>query len=369
MQHRRQRLRGRSRSALGWMLFFFLSGHLLLGLYLQRRHPEFFDPEYTLRLLGLRARLAEAPDRSLALVLGSSRCVFGLRPETVMEQVPNRQPETLLFNFAMLGVGPVSERLLLHHVLGQGIRPQWLFVEVWPPFLLQKGHFDEEANIFSRHLCWSDLPILARLYHQIWETANPLITATLTPLVHYRPAVLEHYAPSLVPTRLRGESKVKEYFATQFDNYGWMALPISAMGSADRQQLPERTGKTLKPVFEDFQVNDVSKQALQELLQECRDKNIRVAFLLMPEHSVVRGWYPSMQSQLTSYLKQLSRQYHALVLDTRDWQADEDLVDCCHLSPRGAQSFSARFGREIYQPLLQGQPLARRLLLAETDSP
>src|SRR5579864_2127963 len=87
MHDGRRRIRSQARPALLWTLFFFVAGHLAIGLYLHRRHPEFFDPEVTLRMRKLPARLAEAPGRPLALAVGSSRLVLGLRPQAVMEQI------------------------------------------------------------------------------------------------------------------------------------------------------------------------------------------------------------------------------------------------------------------------------------------
>jgi hypothetical protein len=356
------------------MLLFFFSGHLLVGLYLHRRHPDFFDPEITLRLRKLSAGMAEAPGRPLALFLGSSRVFLGLRTSSLNESQTQLQGRPLAFNFALTGGGPVSERLVLHRVLSKGIRPHWLFVEVWPPFLPQKGYFEEESIIFCRDLYWSDLRILARLYHQTWDAFCKLFAETVTPLLHYRVAVLNHYAPQVVPTGLLKDVQVKEYFVAHVDSYGWMGfqdslLGPSSLGPAERRHLLEKAQQSTRPVFEEFQVSDISRQALHELLEECRANDIRVAFLLMPEHSLVRSWYPLMQFQFLAYLTQLSRQYHAPVLDTRGWQADEDIPDCYHLTPQATKIFSERFDREVYRPLLQGRPLAPELLLDGTNYP
>jgi hypothetical protein len=85
----------------------------------------------------------------------------------------------------------------------------------------------------------------------------------------------------------------------------------------------------------------------------------------MPEHSLVGGWYASMQNRFLPYLRRLSAENNAPIVDARDWQPDEDIPDCNHLSPKGAWAFSERFGREVYRPLLQDRPLPQDVLLRD----
>jgi hypothetical protein len=362
MHDRHRRIRAQARPALLWTLLFFLTGHLAAGLYLHRRHPELFDPEVTLRLRKLPARLAEMPHRPLALALGSSRIVLGLRPASIMEQMPANDPQAVLFNFSMLGLGPVGERLMLHRLLQKGLRPKWLFLEVYPPILTQRFPFAEEVRTFRRDLYWSDVPILGCLYQRHWEAIGQVIAQTLTPMLEYRESVLEHYLPSVVPPMLkqvcdRGFEKCLPY---RLDDFGWVEYDIRDDGT-----YAERARCFTKPLFDNFIIDAVSDRALHDLLAECRTHDIQVVFLLMPEHSLVRGWYGSMQDRFLPYLRRLSAENHAPIVDARAWQPDADLPDYNHLSPKGARAFSERFGREVYRPLLQGWPLPEEVLLRD----
>lgn len=355
-----RRIRSQARPALLWTLLFFVVGNLLMGRYLHRRHPEMFDPEVSLRLDKLPERLAEAPGRPLALALGSSRIVLGFRPESVMAQTNPDDPKFVLFNFSMLGVGPVGERMVLHRLVRRGIRPKWLFLEVWPPILTQAVPFTEERRTFCRDVYWSDVGIIARLYHRRWDAIGRVIEQTFTPLLPYRESVLEHYAPSTVPAALktlcdRGFEKCLPY---RLDDFGWVHYDIQDDGT-----YRERAERVTKPLFDRFFVSPVSDRALRDLLEECRANEIQVVFLLMPDHSLVRGWYTAMQGRFLPYLRQLSAENRAPIIDARAWQPDEDIPDCCHLSTRGARSFSERFGREVYRPLVQGRPLPQEVLL------
>jgi hypothetical protein len=366
MSDQRRRLRAQARPALLWTLLFFLAGHLLVGLYLHRRHPEFFDPEVTLRFRKLPARLAEAPGRPLALALGSSRIVLGLRPASVMQQSQADSAEPLLFNFSMLGAGPVGQRMVLHRLLRKGIVPKWLFVEIWPPILTQGFPFIEEIRMFRRDVYWSDVPILGGLYHRRWEAIAQVMVQSLTPLLQYREIVLKHYAPSLLPPMLRqlGDGGFEKHLQYHLDDFGWVDYELNP----DPTYL-ERARRVTKPLFDNFFISAVSDRALRDMLEECRTHDIQVVFLLMPDHSLVRGWYASIQDKLMPYLRRLSAENHAPIVDMRTWQTDEDIPDCCHLSPKGARSFSERFGREVYRPLLKGRPLAKELLLNDAVGP
>jgi hypothetical protein len=127
----------------------------------------------------------------------------------------------------------------------------------------------------------------------------------------------------------------------------------------------ERARRVYKRLFDNFSINDISDRALRDMLEECRTHDIQVVFLLMPDHSMLRGWYASMQHRLMPYLRRLSVENRAPIVDARAWLPDEDIPDCTHLSPKGARAFSIRFGREVYRPLLQGGPLPQDVLLSD----
>lgn len=362
MYDRRRRIRSQARPALLWTLLFFLTGNLVIGLYLHRRHPEFFDPEVSMRLKKLPARLAEAPGRPLALAVGSSRFVLGLRPVSAMAQTQGDRNQALLFNFSLLGAGPVGQRLIVHRLLRKGIRPKWMFVEVWAPILTQKFPFTEETRTFHRAVYWPDVSILGRLYHRGWEAAGQLIAETLTPAVHRRDTVLRHYAPTLLQPLLRQfcDTGFEKHLQYHLDDFGWVEYEILDDGT--QAAGARRHGK---PLFDNFSVSDISDRALSGLLAECRAHGIQVVLVLMPDHSLVRSWYALMQGRFLRYLRRLSAENHAPIVDARAWQPDEDIPDYSHLSPKGARAFSERFGREVYRPLIQGQPLPQNVLLRD----
>ena len=359
-----RRIRRKSRAVLIWTLAFFVVGQFGLGLFVYWRHPEMCDAEFRIRLRDLRARLAEAPGRPLAMIVGSSRTAMGFRPASASKQPATDKREPVLFNFGMLGSGPVRERMILRRVLHNGVKPEWLFVEVWAPFLLQRGFFEEGHYIFERDMYWEDVPVMSRLYRRRWDAFTNVVEATVSPAVHYRMSLLGRYAPFLVPPLSSISLDFGELAWEKLDGAGWLPSPFERPGPEGFAEAMER-GKTLtKPLLDEFQISEVSDRALCDLLDECRTHGIRVALIILPEHSALRGWYPpSTRASLTAYLLRLGATYHAPVIDARTWCGDEEFVDYCHLQPVGARSFSERFGREVYRPLLEGQAPADAILL------
>src|SRR5262249_14797014 len=151
-----------SRAALAWGVALFACGQLLLAVVMDWRKPVLRDPPYGYKLKRLRTLLAQEPGRPLALILGSSRTEFGIGPGLLPETPDGQNP--VVFNFALAGTGPLGELLCLNRLLAEGIRPQWVILEVLPALLHQEGLWSEEDwfNIDVRRLAWNDLPLLQR---------------------------------------------------------------------------------------------------------------------------------------------------------------------------------------------------------------
>src|SRR5262249_4895699 len=97
--------------------------------------PRLRDPEYGRRADRLKARIAENPGRPLILALGSSRVGAGVKPTEWEAVRPGRPDDPLLFNMAEVGSGPLIQLLTLHRVYAEGVRPEIVLIEYWPPFM------------------------------------------------------------------------------------------------------------------------------------------------------------------------------------------------------------------------------------------
>src|SRR5437763_10517665 len=113
----RRRFSRRSAFALLWGVAAFFLGQLLLGVIVEHWWTEARDPEYTAKMQRLSARRAEAPDRPLVLVLGSSRVQMGLRAGDLHADLNGRP--ALVFNFGLGGGGSMLEAISLQRLLRQ----------------------------------------------------------------------------------------------------------------------------------------------------------------------------------------------------------------------------------------------------------
>jgi hypothetical protein len=348
-----------------WFLACFVAGQVALWAYLDTRRLEVRDPLYGIRLHSLRSRLAESPNAPLVLILGSSRVKYGLWPAAMQVRPGTGAPPPVIYNFGLNGAGCIRALMYFRRLLADGVRPDWLLVETWPPLWAEAGFFEEAQMVLSEdELHWQDIPLVCRYFSGKPTVFLQGLRKSLLPILAYRARLVQATVQSLLPHKQLGEMARVRSAWVPFDDTGWFPLTSGPATPEGQRRLLQRGMEEVKPLLDPLRISPRSDAALRELLEECRARGIKVALLLMPEHSAVRGWYPPQARALVhSYLDGLSREYQMPVIDTRDWVTDETLMDFCHLGQRGAAPFSERFGREVLQPLLQGKPLPDRVLL------
>jgi hypothetical protein len=344
----------RGRAGLAWGLVFFAALQGAFTPFAERYYPEMIDPEFGYKLSRLCRRRAEEPGRPLAVVLGSSHTLSGLRPD-LLASSPKGGPAPLVFNFGLTGAGPVQELLCLRRLLDHGVRPDWLLVEVMPGFLNQEGLAAEEGRIDVRHLGWRDAPLLGR-YFARRPLGNPdWWAARLNPCFTHRFAMLSRLAPEWLPDRRRVDQ-----FRDGLDPWGWWP-PRKEVSAEEYRSGLERARGEYAAVFDRFHVSGVADRALRELLELCRAERVRVLLFVMPEGSEFRGWHaPEAQAEADAYLAGLSAAYGVPLVNARCWVPDPEFGDGHHLRYSGATRFSERFAREAFRPLLEGQPAVTR---------
>jgi hypothetical protein len=345
------RANGRAKIALLWGVLAFLIGQGILAYIVSRSHPEIRDPEYGYRLLRLREQAAAAPDRPLFLILGSSRTLSGICPPALPAWPSDAGLEPRVFNFSQLGAGPVRELLTLRRLLAAGHRPDWLLVEVWPPFWPQQGYWLDEGHIMQQDLRPEDLSVVARYFSNRRDALAKLAAEAFLPITAHRSNLLARCAASLLSPDQRWR---EQRFAFWQDGApsGWR--PWLEHGTADdfRARIAGVKEQT-KPCLDRFAISDTTDRALREILEECRRQHTKAALILMPEHSELRGWYtPAVHARINTYLSGLSDEYQAPVFDTRTWVADDAFHDLTHMAPPAAAPYSQRLGREMLLPWL-----------------
>jgi hypothetical protein len=343
----------RARALVGWTLTLFVVSQLALGMFLDRAHPELCDPEYGSLLHRLQDRLVEAPGRPLVLVLGSSRFANAFWPGAVPADT---HAPAVFFNFATVASGPVRQLLMFRRLLDRGVRAACVVAEVWPPYLTQRKSFAEDTFILDHDLMRSDRPLLGRYVADAEPGQEKILEGECVPAWAYRRYLLARCLPFRGPAATPSPFDwTSPYWRT--DPCGWLPCPVPRPGPELFRRYVTASAEHVRSNVEDFAVADTADRALRELLEACAGRGVRVALVLLPEHSILRGLFPQRAHQeVATYLGGLSLRYGVPVIDARAWVADDDFIDMTHVVPAAAGPFSARLGQTVLWPLLEGRP-------------
>lgn len=351
-------------------LFFFACSQVLLSVYLHRCRPELCDPVFGHRLRLLRSRIAEQPDAKLVLIMGTSRSMNGVWPDAFGQQLEQSGSNHLVYNFSVSAGSPIRQMLHLRHLRAQGIRPEWVLFETWPPLWVESDIFDDARAVIHDDLVVADVPMLYRYFPKQLAMFQQALEGELAPISAHRTRLLGASARSLLPPMLAGRFVDEMKGWTPPDRTGWIPVLTPPNTPEGRHQELERGRRNIKPLVNPLRIDERRDQALRELLDYCRASGIKTALFVMPDHSEVRQWYtPSDKARIRNYLGAISREYHVPVIDTRDWVPDEGFADVAHMERWAAAPFSERFGREVVQPLLEDRPLDASIVFGEPLSP
>lgn len=337
----RQSKRTAAKRMLLWSIGAFVTMQVALNAYMESKHAAVYDPEYRDRVTLLRERVAEAPDRPLLLMVGSSRFMTGIAPEVLppLDSVDGAPP--LPFNFAHSGAGALHNLVAVRRLLREGFEPKWLVIEM-VPYLLPAA----QRSTLAKLALAEDLLVLrryigpAKLYGwYAWERA--------TACVHHRGAFIRALTPTMQHPRWDVLSLEPLGGKTPTD-------PIPDAQEKERQRAVVRGN--YQPALQNFRIHQTSRQAMHELLEVCRERNIRVAIMLTPECSDFRSWYSSdAQEQLKGFCAELRNQHGVPIIDARAWLDDEDFSDGHHVLPGSAKRLTLRVGAEVLSPLIRGE--------------
>jgi len=350
----------RARAALVGGLAFFVATQLALNVVLDGPWAAMRDLEFGEKLCRLQARLKEAPERPFLLVLGSSRSANGVLPSKLAAASTAAGHTPLVFNFGLVGCGPVQELMLMRRLLRRGIRPDRVLIEVHPALLHQEpGVFGERIWMQVSRMESCDLDIFHRYLAETggcsWRYPDSWPWSwwhgRLVPAWSHRISIFNQLAPLWLEAASR-----QDYFK-QIDALGWMPSPFPPPTEENRRRWSENARNEYARAFERYRVTALADRALRELLEVCRGEGIAPALLLMPEGSNFRGWYPpGARHEINNYLTQLHAEFGARIFDAMTWCDDDDFADGHHLLSEPAARFSERLGRELEWPVLARQP-------------
>ena len=353
-----------------WTLFCIAISQPALSIYLDKRRLESRDPLYGHRLHHLRDQLNESPNSPLFLIMGSSRVKYSVRPEAMKLPSIANAPQPIVYNFGLNGMGAIRELMHFRRLWADGIRPKWLLLEIWPPLWAESGFFRESRMVLGEDdLHWRDLLLLCRYFRSDREVLHLAFQKCLTPLRTYRDMLLSLYVQSLLPNEKLREFEQRIVDSLPEDRGGWFPLPWELTTPAEKHQALLDGDDKIKPLLQPLCIDPRSDSALRELLAECRQRDIKVALILLPEPSWTRGFYTQQTHAIVrDYLTRLRQDHPVPIVDARAWAADEDFSDSTHMGKKGVPTFSERLGREVVQPLIDDKPLSARILFVEHNT-
>jgi hypothetical protein len=337
--------RSRGRAALGWALGMFVALQAVL-LARQYQHPECGEPVFGHKLGLLQTQLAAAPGRPLVLLMGTSRTIFGIRPDCLSSCRAPGGETPVVFNFGEVGTGPLYQLLCLHRLLARGIHPDSLLLEVWPCHLSVACQASEFERLAGQPLEWSDLRVLRRYGQQPGALLMRWLAEHVSPWYTHRRALMARWANTWLPPELTKRSSV------EVDCLGWHSEP--ALAGPEKEYLVQQGYRPyFTGGFRSWTFSPLEDRALREIAALCRQRGIVLTLMYLPEGTEFQSRYPpAVRTAADAYLTRLSKETAVPLVNARDWMPDSAFVDSFHLSCEGAQAFTERFGREVLQPLL-----------------
>lgn len=353
-----------------WTLICAAVSQLALSIYLEKRRLELRDPLYGQRLNHLRKRLAESPNSPLFLIMGSSRVKYSLWPSAMKVPSAGNAAQPIIYNFGLNGMGTIRELMHFRRLLADGIQPKWLLAEIWPPLWAEAGFFRESRMVQGEDdIHWCDLPLVCRYFPRDRDVLWPALQKCFVPIRAYREPLLALSVQALFSRAKLSELKRRIEETLPADDGGWFLLPREWTTPEASRKAWLSGEDELKPLLQPVCIDRRSDAALRELLAECRQRDIKVALILLPEPSRTRSWYTTPANTVVrDYLIRLRNDYPVPVIDARAWVSDNEFNDSCHMVPKGVPAFSERLGREVVQPLIEDKPLASRILFGGPDA-
>ena len=292
------------------------------------------DPEFAAK----EERLSTKPNGSIHWVaFGSSRLVEGVRPAVLAEA------DRHVFNFGLIGAGPVQERLALRRLLRSGMQPSAVLLEYWPPYLLDFADSREEDRLDRERLDRRDLPDIELYVRDPVGLASQFHMARLVPAFSHRFVFLNLALAVWLPFEKRQEFRWRP-----LDEWGWLPGKVMDPSPAARVERLRLSRQYYQPFLSSSKFDAVGERAVDDLLDDCRAAGIAVVVIWLPESSEFRSWYsPSVERMAQERCAGYGTRPGIRLINARAWISDERLGDGFHLDPAGATEFTRRLAAEL----------------------
>jgi hypothetical protein len=297
------------------------------------------DPEYEVLERTLQERIAEEPERPVALFVGSSRIANGFDARRA-----TGSHEVLLFNYGVPGSGPFFQSVILDRLHQAGVKPDILFLELLHPFYNAAGPRSMD--------------------HGLLDGAR-LSAAEAGDLANYgtrsRTGPLRRWAYARAMPAYRHSSEIRDSLGLGvYPNGCETCTRMDSLGYRPKQAPPGEWAsltaiahENYDPFYPNFQLDLAPWQRLLQTIAKAREQGTHVVVVLMPEGSTFRS-LSSAQSELAraEMMRCLREERGVAVIDARAWLDDPAFYDQHHLLPAGADAFADRFRDEVLRPTL-----------------
>jgi hypothetical protein len=324
-----------------WGLLVFAGIQMGLAAYFKRQHA-FSDFEFDRRLSALKALIVKYPDSPLFLVLGSSRSLFGIRPELLAQSPSSPLKTPLIYNFSVPGGDPLQEAVYLKRLLKRGIRPQWLLIECWTICIAKANDLNDDLKFDMKQVEWGDLAIYRKCRGRSYVSYRDWLMTKIGRCYTGRDYLLARFAPFL-KTR---QTKTDEILP--IDPWGWN-LPLRwPTDPQSHRILLDAVRARFIPELAIWKLSTIGDKSMQQMLETCRQQKIKPIMLFMPESPEFRSLYgPMLRAHVRSYFTGLADRYSALWVDTNDWLDEAAFYEGFHLVPDAAAVFTKRLEMEV----------------------
>jgi len=325
-------------------LLVFLLAQVGLGIALETVKPEWRDPEYGIRIHRLDQLRDCIPQRPLVVLLGSSRLQMGLRPLEM--EFPGWQDPPLVFNFGQAGAGPLLELLTLERIRRDGIKPDFLLVEIFRPTLYGGGPDERRLPQAETRLGLRDLAFLESQGDSTERARQIWLASRIAPWSTYRHVLIGQWLADWQPYPIR-----RHHNWQQIDSHGAQPFPFEAAAENYRTAWIETYRGLYGRAVQRGSVGSFADRTLRDLVARCRKDGIAVAFFAMPEGPAFQSWYPrGVNDGMDAHMQSLSQELRVPCFDFTAGFAENEFADSHHLLKAGASRFTRKFTEECLRP-------------------
>ena len=327
-----------------WTLFWgaaiVIVSQLSLGLY-SEWNVQIRDPLYGDKAKRLKAEYEKSQPYTVVM-LGSSRTGLafdGLRAEKQMGG------DGLAFNFGIPASGPIIHLIYLQRLLKDGITPDLLLLEIMPAMLAE--HADaprEKLWFYADRMTHDEMELVInhgfpeeRVRERWWKSI-------LFPWSMLRFQLMSKLSPSWLPWTVRFD------WSKGSDARGFGTILNQTILEKERGLAIAQAKAEYAPILAGLEIGGPAVDALHEIITLCKERDIALKLVLMPEGSEFRAIYPlSVNQRLNAFLTGLDVD----VIDARQWLPDGAFRDSHHMLIPGAAIFTDRLTREVIVPEME----------------